>query len=77
MKKDFAFDRMNYLLIALGMVVVVIGFVLMSGSGSNETEFNPEIFNAMRIKVAPIVCVVGFVAMVFGIMHKPKDQDHE
>ena len=77
MKKDFAFDRMNYLLIALGMVVVVIGFVLMSGSGSNETEFNPEIFSAMRIKVAPIVCVVGFITMVFGIMHKPKDQDHE
>lgn len=77
MKKDFAFDRMNYLLIALGMVVVVIGFVLMSGSGSDETVFNPEIFSALRIKVAPIVCFVGFIAIVFGIMHKPKDQNNE
>lgn len=77
MKRDFAFDRVNYILLALGMIVVIIGFVLMGGSGSSETEFNPEIFNAMRIKVAPIVCVAGFVAIVFGIMHKPKSDNDE
>ena len=77
MKRDFAFDRVNYILLALGMIVVIIGFVLMGGSGSSETEFNPEIFNAMRIKVAPIVCVVGFVAIVFGIMHKSKSDNDE
>lgn len=77
MKKDFAFDRVNYILLAVGMLVVIIGFVLMSGSGSNETEFNPEIFSALRIKVAPVVCFVGFISMIFGIMHKPKSDDHE
>lgn len=73
--KNFAFDRTNYILIAIGMAVVILGFILMSGSGSNETTFNPEIFSALRIKVAPLVAFVGFAFIVFGIMHKPKDKE--
>ena len=75
--KDFAFDRMNYILIAIGMAAVVLGFILMSGSGSTENEFNPEIFSALRIRVAPIVCFAGFAFMVYGIMHKPKEVKSE
>ena len=71
--KDFAFDRMNFILIAIGMAAVVLGFILMSGSGSTENEFNPEIFSALRIRVAPIICFAGFAFMVYGIMHKPKE----
>lgn len=73
--KNFAFDRMNYILIAIGMAAVIIGFILMSGSGSNETTFNPEIFSALRIKVAPAVAFLGFAFIVYGIMHKPKDKE--
>ena len=73
--KDFAFDRMNYSLLAIGMAVVVIGFILMAGSGSTETEFNPDIFSAMRIRVAPIVCFAGFAFMIYGIMYKSKDKE--
>ena len=72
-KSSFAFDRMNYLLIAIGMAIVIIGFILMSGSGSTETEFNPDIFSALRVKVAPVVTFLGFVFIIFGIMHKPKE----
>ncbi|MBQ7495607.1 MAG: DUF3098 domain-containing protein [Bacteroidaceae bacterium] len=75
-KNFFAFDRMNYILLAIGMAAVVIGFILMSGSGSTEDQFNPEIFSAMRIRVAPIVCFLGFAFMVYGIMHKPKDVEN-
>ncbi len=71
--KDFAFDRMNFILLAIGMAAVVLGFILMSGSGSTENEFNPEIFSALRIRVAPIICFAGFAFMVYGIMHKPKE----
>ncbi|MBQ0049580.1 MAG: DUF3098 domain-containing protein [Bacteroidales bacterium] len=70
-KRNFAFDKMNYILLAIGMAVVVVGFILMSGSGSTEEAFNPDIFSARRIKVAPIVCFCGFAFMVYGIMHKP------
>ena len=73
--KDFAFDRMNYILLAIGMAVVVIGFILMAGSGSTETEFKPDIFAAMRIRVAPIVCFAGFAFMIYGIMYKSKDKE--
>ena len=71
--KNFAFDRTNYLLLTIGMATVVIGFILMSGTGSSEEAFNPEIFSAMRIKVAPLVCFAGFAFIIYGIMHRPKD----
>ncbi|MBR5037269.1 MAG: DUF3098 domain-containing protein [Prevotella sp.] len=71
-KRNFAFDRMNYILLAVGVAVVILGFILMSGSGSTEESFNPEIFSAMHIKVAPVVTFLGFVSIVYAIMHKPK-----
>lgn len=71
--RNFAFDKTNYVLLAIGMVVILLGFFLMSGSGSSETAFNPDIFSARRIKVAPVVCLFGFLFMTYGIMHKPKD----
>lgn len=73
-KKNFAFDKVNYLLLAVGMIVVIIGFVLMSGGGSTEQAYDPRIFSPMRIKVAPVVCLVGFLSMVYAIIRKPKDE---
>lgn len=74
-KKDFAFDRVNYILLAIGVAVVILGFFLMSGSGSSEGNFDPEIFSALRIKVAPAVAFVGFAFIVYGILHRPKDKE--
>ena len=53
--------------------LVIIGFLLMSGSGSSETAYNPDIFSARRIKVAPLVCLVGFVSMIYAVVYRPKD----
>ena len=72
-KRNFAFDRMNFILIAVGMLIVIIGFILMSGGGTDDHSFNPEIYNAMRVKVAPVVCFIGFVSIVYAIIRKPKD----
>lgn len=71
-KRNFAFDRINFIMIAVSMVIVVIGFILMSGGSSDEHTFNPDIFSATRIKVAPVVCFVGFVSLIAGIVRKPK-----
>lgn len=71
-KKVFAFDRTNFILLAVGMAVVIIGMILMSGSGSDETTFNPAIFDARHIKVAPAVCLFGYLFMVYAIIRKPK-----
>ena len=68
----FAFDKVNYILLAIGMAIIIIGFILMSGGGSDEVAFNADIFTIRRIKVAPAVCFFGFIFMIHGIMHKPK-----
>ena len=73
-KRNFAFGRMNFILLAVGMLVVVIGFILMSGDSSSEEAYNPDIFSTRRIVVAPIVCLLGFVSMVYAVVHKPKDE---
>ena len=76
-KKNLAFDKFNFILLAIGMAVVILGFILMSGSGSTEQAFNPEVFSTMRIKVAPVVCFVGFVSIIYAIIRKPKDINTE
>ena len=73
--RNFAFKRINFILLAISMAIVVIGFLLMSGPGSTETEFNPEIFSDSRIKLAPVVCLVGFLMMIVAVMYKPKAKE--
>ena len=65
------------MLLAIGMLVVIVGLILMSGSGSSEGVFNPDIFSVRRIRVAPVVCLFGFVFIIFAIMHKPADKQDE
>lgn len=71
-KQKFAFDKVNFILLAIGMAVVIIGFLLMTGPSSSETAFQPDIFSARRIKIAPVVCFLGFVFMIYGVVRKPK-----
>ena len=73
-KKNLAFGKTNYILLAIGMAVVVIGFILMSGASSNETTFNPEIFSARRISVAPVVTFIGFISIIGAIIYRPKNE---
>lgn len=76
-KKVFAFGRTNFILLTIGMAIVILGFILMSGNGSDETQFDPSIFDARRIKVAPIFCLFGYLFMIFAIVFKPKDKQIE
>lgn len=73
-KRNFAFDKVNFILLAVSIVVVVIGFLLMVGPNSSETAFEPDIFSARRIKVAPVVCLAGFVMMIYAVVRKPKEK---
>lgn len=72
-RRNLAFDRTNFILLAVGFAVVVIGFILMSGPSSTEQTFNPDIFSVRRIKVAPVACFIGFISMIYAIIRKPKD----
>ncbi len=73
-KRKFAFDKINFTLLAIGMGVIILGFWLMAGSSSSWDHFEPDIFSVRRIKVAPVVCLVGFVFMIYGVVRKPKDK---
>ena len=71
-KRNFAFGKTNFILLAIGMAIVVLGFILMSGESSGETRFNPEIFSALHV-----VTFLGFVSIIGAIVYKPKDEDKE
>lgn len=77
MINNMAFSKKNYILLAIGMAIVILGLVLMSGEGSAEGVFNPDIFSVRRIKVAPLVSLFGFVFIMFAIMYKPKTKKLE
>ena len=72
-KRKFAFDKVNYILLAVGMLIVIIGFLLMTGPSTTPDHFEPDIFSARRIKVAPVVCLIGFVSIIYAVMRKPKN----
>ena len=72
-KKKFAFDKINFLLLGIGMLAVIVGFLLMSGPSSTMAHFEPDIFSVRRIKVAPVVCLIGFLFMIYAVVRKPKE----
>lgn len=69
---NFAFTKINYILLAIGMAIVIVGLILMAGEGSHEGVFNADIFSTRRIKVAPLVSLAGFVFIMVAIMYKSK-----
>lgn len=70
---SFSFNKANYKLLILGLIVNVLGYILMIG-GANEdpNEFNGEMFSTMRITIAPMFIVAGFGIIIYAIMKKPK-----
>ncbi|MFN0032812.1 MAG: DUF3098 domain-containing protein [Flavobacteriales bacterium] len=70
----FAFGKRNYIILAAGILVVMLGFILMSGGGSADpTQFNAdELFSTRRITVAPILVLIGYIIIGYAIMYKPK-----
>ncbi|MBR3773759.1 MAG: DUF3098 domain-containing protein [Alistipes sp.] len=63
--------RKNYIILAIGFAIVLLGFVLMAGGGSHSTtDFNYEIFSFRRITLAPFLVVGGFVVEIYGILKR-------
>lgn len=69
-------QKKNYMWLAIGLAVIVLGFVLMSGGGDHTaTEFDESIFSFRRITLAPIVVISGFVIEIFAIMKRFPNED--
>ena len=72
----FALGPENYKLLAIGFVIIIIGFLLMIGGKSDSPDkFSNEIFSFRRITLAPIVVLAGFAFEIWAIMKRPKKND--
>ena len=73
---EFAFGKQNYLFMIVGVVLIVLGLVFLSGGGSQDPNvFNEAIFNTQRMIVAPMIMLSGFVLEIYAIMYRPKTKD--
>ena len=72
-EEKFLFQRENYILFGIGLAFIILGFILMTGGGSDDPlVYNEELFNSRRIILSPLLIVVGFVIEVFAILRRPK-----
>ncbi len=68
-KPQFIFGKHNYKWMLIGLVFIALGFILMSGGGSDDPNvFNPEIFNWRRIRLAPTLVIIGFGIQFYAIL---------
>lgn len=71
---QFALSKENYILLASGFVIILVGFLLMMGGRSEDPNvFNKEIFSFRRITLAPLVVLFGFIFEIYAIMKKPAE----
>ena len=72
-EKDYLFNKRRYRFLILSILIICIGFVLMSGGESTDPDiFNNEIYNFRRIRLAPLMVVLGFILCIFSILYKDK-----
>ena len=72
-KPDFLFDKVNYKILLIGLAVIALGFILMSGGGSDDPKvFNEDVFSFRRIRLAPTVVLIGFGITIYSIFKKSK-----
>jgi hypothetical protein len=72
-KPDFLFDKVNYKFLLIGIAVITVGFILMSGGGSDDPKvFSEDVFSFRRIRLAPTVVLIGFGITIYSIFKKSK-----
>ena len=72
-KQEFLFEKVNYKILLVGIAVIALGFILMSGGGSDDPNvFNEAIFNFRRIRLAPTTVLIGFGITIYAIITNPK-----
>jgi hypothetical protein len=72
---EFNFGKRNYQMMIAGVVIIVLGYILMSGGKSEDPEvFSEAIFSTRRLTVAPLLIISGLVLEVFAILYKAKDE---
>lgn len=74
-QKSIALSKTNLIICGVAILLIIVGFLLMTGPATTlEGGFEPDIFSARRIKLAPVVCLAGFILMVVGILYPSKEK---
>lgn len=76
-QKAVPLGKVNFILMAVCMLLIIIGFWMMSGSANEGDTFNYDIFEPSRTVVGPFIAFTGFVLMAFAIIFKKKNKDDE
>jgi hypothetical protein len=72
-EKEFLFGKRNYIIMLIGLVFIALGFIFMSGGGSDNPEvFNEEIYNWQRIRLAPTLVIIGLGIEIYAILADSK-----
>ena len=72
-KHEFLFEKVNYKILLIGIAVIALGFLLMSGGGSDDPNvFNESVFDFRRIRLAPTTVLIGFGITIYAIVKNPK-----
>lgn len=75
-KIEFIFGEKNYKFMFIGLACIAVGFILMSGGGSDDPNvFNPEIFSFRRIRLAPTLVLIGLGFQIYAILLNPKGKN--
>ena len=69
--------KINFIIMAVAILMIVVGFAMMAGGATDDGSFNPEIFSTRRIVVGPAIAFLGFVVMGAGIMWPSRKQQPE
>ena len=71
--EKFLFEKKNYMIMIAGLAIIALGFILMSGGGSEDPNvFNEEIYNFRRIRLAPTLVIIGLGVQIYAILAKSK-----
>lgn len=77
-KFDFALGKKNYILMAIGFAIIIVGFTLMVGKASEDPNvFDESIYGFRQITLAPMVVLAGFVFEIYAIMVKDKSKENK
>ena len=76
-KVSYPLTKINFILMAICLLLIIIGFWLMTGDANVGDKFNEKIFEASRITTGPVIAFLGFVLMAFAIIYRKKDKEQD
>lgn len=73
-EQETVLSKKNYIILIIGSILIIAGYIMMSGEGSTLAAYNPDIFSGTRIRIAPLLCLLGYLLNVFGILYRPRQR---